>query len=1562
MPFGGVTTANDPWYYLDATGAPTPVIGGSSTPFGQLVQGQPGGPAFEETITGGVDYWVPAIYIYHQVNGNYDYGFAPTPIPVGDYTTGTNPHAGTGDIELPWVYYYAADAYLTLTDSVAADNPISISFSGAPQGSVTITSNAAVTLAGNIVNPNGTTTITAPSITEDSTASTLTSHNLNLVVTGGVGTATQAVNASLTDGGVLSIQAGSQGVYLNLGSGALLNTVTSTGDIVINATGGLDQAPGLPGGLVNVSGNKITLTSSEGEIGSAAVPLVIQANGEVNVTALGDIGLTQSSGDLQVGQIASTQGNVSLNAPGGSILNDPVPTWTQLVDNQQSQIVWQTLHLTDSADAQSHQTISAFEHQVNSDYAAYWQLLANGSVLDGVFTLNAQGLSHYRALAGLTSFSGTLANGSPLVTGMSSTAGLVSGEAVSGPGIPTGTTIQAIDSSTGSMTLSEPATISGPGTLTAELDPAQVTDAQVQTYVNNQYQAYVTFFNQNLGAGWMNSADFQTFNPAFSYQATAQQQADLESNAAWTTPQLMYSVAQVAVDPYAGPPVGLLTPNIAGKNVTLNASAGSIGQIGSPTAITQTDLNSGTLTAAQIAALANATAPEDVVVTSTGIEVSPTPQVFISATGSLNANAAGSITIQGASQDLTLNQLTAGGPVNITAQESILGTGIGTQISTPGNTVLKVGTGTVGSPSRFLNVNVNGQLHVYAPPGKIFISGSHPTSLTIAASTGGTSTYGQSVTFTATISDNGAGVPTGSVKFYDGSTFLGDGTLLSGSGNSATSTFTTSTLAAGVHASVNAVYISTGNFTGSEDSLSLTVSQASLRITANSTTKFYGQTVTFSGTAFTETGLVNGDTIAAVAESSSGAPASATAGIYNIVPFAAAGSGLSNYTITYVDGKLTVNSDTTSTAVVASLNPSVYGQAVTFTATVSNTTSGSSFVPTGSVQFVVDGSNFGSPVALDATGKATTSLNTLAVTSSPHTIQVLYLNADGNFQTSNNTLPGGQNVTPATTSTAVVASLNPSVYGQAVTFTATVSNTTSGSSFVPTGSVQFVVDGSNFGSPVALDATGKATTSLNSLAVNSSPHTIQVLYLNADGNFQTSNNTLPGGQNVTPATTSTAVVSSLNPSVYGQAVTYTATVSNTTSGSGFVPTGSVQFVVDGSNFGSPVALDATGKATTSLNTLAVNSSPHTIQVLYLNADGNFQTSNNTLPGGQKVTPAATSTVVISSANPSVYGQPVTFAATVSNITSGSSFVPTGNVQFVVDGSNFGAPVAVDAAGHVVSPPDAFLSGASHTIQAVYNNSDGNFISGSSTNLTQTVQTVAREADPLNPGLTDLFVGGTAASSHIEVTLSKGQITVDLHDGNTPTTTPLAGLSALVVYGQADNEHIQVDNGLTLPAFLFGGNGSNVHIEGGGGPTVEVGGTGGNNHLQGGSGRNLLIAGPGGGHLEGNDDSDILIGGTTSYDYNLLALEAILEEWNSTDSYLQRVADLQNAPVSMSGQIVNPNGSYTAHYYLSAATVLDDGVSDHLEGDDGLDWFFASLTATKKDKVDLQSGEVLVGIS
>ena len=192
------------------------------------------------------------------------------------------------------------------------------------------------------------------------------------------------------------------------------------------------------------------------------------------------------------------------------------------------------------------------------------------------------------------------------------------------------------------------------------------------------------------------------------------------------------------------------------------------------------------------------------------------------------------------------------------------------------------------------------------------------TALTTSASP---STYGQSVTFTATISDTAGGVPTGSVEFYDGTTDLGPGSILSGSGNSATSTFTTSTLAAGVHSSISAVYTPTGSFVGSSGSLSQTVNPAPLTVNAVNTSMTYGGTV--PALTYTYTGLVNGDTSATFSGGlATTATSSSSVGSYPITQGSLAATG--NYTIgTFNAGTLTVTMATNGLIIV--LDPSVSG-------------------------------------------------------------------------------------------------------------------------------------------------------------------------------------------------------------------------------------------------------------------------------------------------------------------------------------------------------------------------------------------------------------------------------------------------------------------------------------------------------------------------------------------------------------------------------------------------------------------------------------------------------------
>jgi filamentous hemagglutinin family protein len=90
-----------------------------------------------------------------------------------------------------------------------------------------------------------------------------------------------------------------------------------------------------------------------------------------------------------------------------------------------------------------------------------------------------------------------------------------------------------------------------------------------------------------------------------------------------------------------------------------------------------------------------------------------------------------------------------------------------------------------------------------------------------------------------------------------------------------------------------------------------TITPAPLTLTANDATKVYGTTFTPAGTAFTRTAMVGSDTVTSVVETSTGSPptASVAGSTYPIVitPGSATGTFTpTNYTISYVDGALTV--------------------------------------------------------------------------------------------------------------------------------------------------------------------------------------------------------------------------------------------------------------------------------------------------------------------------------------------------------------------------------------------------------------------------------------------------------------------------------------------------------------------------------------------------------------------------------------------------------------------------------------------------------------------------------
>jgi hypothetical protein len=402
----------------------------------------------------------------------------------------------------------------------------------------------------------------------------------------------------------------------------------------------------------------------------------------------------------------------------------------------------------------------------------------------------------------------------------------------------------------------------------------------------------------------------------------------------------------------------------------------------------------------------------------------------------------------------------------------------------------------------------------------------------------------------------------------------------------------------------------------------------------------------------------------------------------------------------------TINGVPTRTTLTSSTNPTVFGQSVTFTASV-GVLPPSVGTPTGTVTFLDGGTALGTRT-LSGTN-ASFSISSLSVAG--HLVTALY-NGDGNSAASTSAVVT-QTVNKAGSSVAISSSALPSVCGESVTFTATVSATAPGGG-TPSGTVTFKDGAAVLGTGTL--SSGQATYTTSSLSVTN--HSITAIY-GGDASFKTNTSTALN-QSVNKASSTVGLASSANPSVFGQSVSFTATVSAVAPASG-TPTGTVQFKTNGVNFGSLVSL-AGGSAT------SLTLSNSRAGVLSVTASYNGNTNFNTSASGtltQTINPADTSTILASSTNASVFGQAVSFTATVGTVLPGAG-TPLGTVQFQIDGASFGAPVTL-AAGSATSGSTTSLSVGSHSVGAVFSPTSTNFNSSTAPAFTQVVNALTSPA-------------------------------------------------------------------------------------------------------------------------------------------------------------------------------------------------------------------------------------------
>jgi autotransporter-associated beta strand protein len=278
-------------------------------------------------------------------------------------------------------------------------------------------------------------------------------------------------------------------------------------------------------------------------------------------------------------------------------------------------------------------------------------------------------------------------------------------------------------------------------------------------------------------------------------------------------------------------------------------------------------------------------------------------------------------------------------------------------------------------------------------------------------------------------------------------------------------------------------------------------------------------------------------------------------------------------------------------------------------------------------------------------------------------------------------------------STTTVSSSSSSVsHGQTVNLTATVASADSTITTTPTGMVQFFNGMTSLGTATLSSGTG----TLSNVTLPVGTASVTAMY-QGDNTFDDSTSS-PITITVTTAAPTISVSGSPAPSVFGQSVTLTATLS----GTGGSPTGTVTFLSGGITLGT--ATLSSGSASVSTTTLPVGSD--TILAQY-SGDTNFSAGSSSAT--QTVNQASTTTTLTATPTTASAGQPVTLAATVAAISPGAG-TPTGTITFM-SGSTALGTASVGANGYATLTTVTLPAG-SNSIIAQYSG-DSNFRTSSS---------------------------------------------------------------------------------------------------------------------------------------------------------------------------------------------------------------------------------------------------------
>jgi Bacterial Ig-like domain (group 3) len=257
--------------------------------------------------------------------------------------------------------------------------------------------------------------------------------------------------------------------------------------------------------------------------------------------------------------------------------------------------------------------------------------------------------------------------------------------------------------------------------------------------------------------------------------------------------------------------------------------------------------------------------------------------------------------------------------------------------------------------------------------------------------------------------------------------------------------------------------------------------------------------------------------------------------------------------------------------------------------------------------------------------------------------------------------------------------------------------TPTGGTGTPTGTVDFT-EGAMDLTPggVTLNGSSVATFTISSLAVGS--NAITAAYF-GDNNFTSSSGDDSATPQVVNPADTTTTISGPTTVVFGQQVTYTATIAGVSPSAGAPAHGTVTFTIDDHTL---VSANVSNGVATDVVTWGnpADGTTHTVDATFNGNDaGDFYGSTATTYRVTEDSDSTTTTVAFSPGSPPrFFGNPVTLTATVAPV--GGSGTPTGTVTFKDGSTTLASSVTLNASG-VSTFATSALSVGNNTITAVY---------------------------------------------------------------------------------------------------------------------------------------------------------------------------------------------------------------------------------------------------------------------